>query len=40
VNFLAPIIVNNDNKTVAQAVLNKQSHPELGMAETIKSFKE
>ena len=40
INFLAPIIVNNDNKLVAQAVLKSQEHPNFGMAETIKSFKE
>lgn len=39
INFLAPIIVNNDNKKVAQAVLNSKKHPEFGMAESIKSFK-
>ena len=40
INFLAPIIVNNDNNKIAQAVLSKEKHPEFGMAETIKSFKE
>lgn len=40
VNFLAPIIVNNDNNKIAQAVLSKDKHPEFGMTETIKSFKE
>ena len=40
VNFLAPIIVNNDNKRVAQAVLDSKRHPDFGMAESIKSFKE
>ncbi|WP_415249723.1 flagellar assembly protein FliW [Sulfurimonas sp.] len=40
INFLAPIIVNNDNNKIAQAILNKEKHPEFGMAETIKSFKE
>lgn len=40
INFLAPLIVNEDNKKIAQAVLNKANHPEFGMAETIKSFKE
>ncbi|MBC8237958.1 MAG: flagellar assembly protein FliW [Helicobacteraceae bacterium] len=40
INFLAPIIINTDNNTIAQAILNKVSHPEFGMAETIKSFKE
>ncbi|MEA1892753.1 MAG: flagellar assembly protein FliW [Campylobacterota bacterium] len=40
INFLAPIIVNNDNKTVAQVVLKQKNHPDFGMAESIKSFKE
>lgn len=40
VNFLAPIIVNHDNKKIAQAVLEKSSHPEFGMSEKIKSFKD
>jgi len=39
VNFLAPIIVNKDNNTIAQAVLNPKTHPDFGMNETIKSFK-
>ncbi len=39
VNFLAPIVVNNDNNTIAQAVLNQKQHPDFGMAESIKSFK-
>ena len=39
VNFLAPIVVNNDNKKVAQAVLDGKRHPDFGMNETIKSFK-
>ncbi len=38
VNFLAPIIVNNDNNKIAQAVLNPKNHPDFGMAEEIKSF--
>jgi flagellar assembly factor FliW len=38
INFLAPIIVNNDNNKVAQAVLNPKKHPEFGYAETIKTF--
>ena len=40
INFLAPIIVNNDNNKVAQAVLDSKRHPDFGMTETIKSFKE
>ena len=39
VNFLAPIIVNNDTKKIAQAVLDPKRHPDFGMAESIKSFK-
>jgi flagellar assembly factor FliW len=40
INFLAPIIINNDNKKIAQAVLSRKNHPDFGMAESIKSFKE
>ena len=40
INFLAPIIVNNDNNKIAQAILNTKNHPDFGMAEKIKSFKE
>jgi len=40
VNFLAPIIINNDNKKIAQAVLSQKKHPDFGMSEKIKSFKE
>lgn len=40
INFLAPIIVNNDNFKMAQAVLNPKNHPDFGMVESIKSFKE
>ena len=39
INFLAPIIVNNDNKRIAQLVLDKNRHPDFGMAESIISFK-
>jgi len=39
VNFLAPIVVNNDNNKIAQAVLDGKIHPDFGMAESIKSFK-
>lgn len=40
INFLAPIIVNNDNNKIAQAVLNAKNHPDFGMTEEIKSFRE
>lgn len=38
VNFLAPIVINNDNNTIAQVVLDPKRHPDFGMAESIKSF--
>ena len=39
VNFLAPIIVNKDNNTIAQAVLDPKKYPNFLINETIKSFK-
>ncbi|MEA2098753.1 MAG: flagellar assembly protein FliW [Campylobacterota bacterium] len=39
VNFLAPIVVNMDNNTVAQIILNQKRHPDFGFNETIKSFR-
>ena len=39
INFLAPIIVNDDTKKIAQAVLDTKKHPEFGISESIKSFK-
>ena len=39
INFLAPIVVNNDNNKIAQATLDPKRHPEYGMTESIKSFK-
>jgi flagellar assembly factor FliW len=38
VNFLAPIIVNEDNKTIGQAILKRKEHPDFGMAERINTF--
>jgi len=38
INFLAPIIVNHDNNTLTQVVLDPKEHPDFGMAEAIKSF--
>ncbi|NOR58132.1 MAG: flagellar assembly protein FliW [Sulfurimonas sp.] len=40
INFLSPIIINNDNNFITQAVLDPIRHPDFGMAESIKSFKE
>ncbi len=39
INFLAPLIVNLDNNTIAQAVLKQKRHPNFGYNETIISFK-
>lgn len=38
INFLAPLIFNEDNKTVAQLVLDSNKHPDFAMAETIRSL--
>ncbi|MEO1953992.1 MAG: flagellar assembly protein FliW [Campylobacterales bacterium] len=38
VNFIAPIIVNEDNKTIGQAILKRSEHPDFGMAERIETF--
>lgn len=38
VNFMAPIIINEDNKTVAQIVLEPKNHPDFSIAEPIKNF--
>lgn len=40
VNFLAPIIINNDNNKLAQVILDPRKSPDFGMAETIESFKQ
>ena len=39
INFLSPIIINNDNNKLAQFVLDPSKHQDFGMAETIESFK-
>ncbi len=39
INFLAPFIFNQDNATMAQAVLDENDHPGFGLAEPIKKFK-
>ncbi len=38
VNFLAPIVVNEENKTLAQVVLDPKSYPDFEMAAPIKNF--
>ncbi|QSZ43021.1 flagellar assembly protein FliW [Sulfurimonas aquatica] len=39
INFLAPIVVNNDNNKLAQVILDSKKNPDFGMAETIESFR-
>ncbi|QOP44660.1 flagellar assembly protein FliW [Sulfurimonas sediminis] len=39
VNFLAPVIINHDNNTLTQIVLEPKQNPNYGMAERIESFK-
>lgn len=38
VNFVAPILLNTDNKTMSQLILDGSKHPEYGIAEPISSF--
>lgn len=38
INFLAPIILNFDNNTLAQVVLNAKDYPNFGVAESIKNY--
>lgn len=39
VNFLAPLIFNKDNGTMAQAVLDIKENPTFGVAEPIKNYR-
>lgn len=39
VNFLAPLIFNQDNATMAQAVLDPKDHPGFALAQPIKNFR-
>lgn len=38
VNFLAPLVFNCDNKTVAQVVLSGKEHPDFGVAQKLSDF--
>ena len=38
INFLAPIVLNCDNNTMAQVVLDSKDYPNFGVAESIKSY--
>lgn len=39
VNFLAPLVFNQDNGTMAQVVLDVKDNPTFGLTEAIKKFK-
>lgn len=38
INFLAPVIFNVKNKTMAQVVLDSSKYPQYGLAESINSY--
>ena len=38
INFLAPIVVNIDDKTISQIVLDEKKYPEYGLKEPIKKY--
>ncbi len=40
INFLAPLIFNTDNAKMTQVILKPEKHPDFGMAESIKSFRQ
>jgi flagellar assembly factor FliW len=39
-NFIAPLIFNVDNKTMAQVLLDQEKHPDYGLMEPISNFLE
>lgn len=39
INFLAPLIFNQGNGSMAQAVLDSDTHAEFGMAVSLKTFR-
>lgn len=38
VNFIAPVVINLDNKTLSQVVLDATKYPDYGQAEPISKF--
>lgn len=38
INFLAPLIFNKDNNTVAQTVLEANDHQQYGLTESLKTY--
>lgn len=39
INFLAPLIFNQDNASMAQIVLDADAHPDAGIAVPLKTFR-
>jgi len=39
INFLAPIIINHDNNTLTQIVLEPKQNPDCSIAQSIESFR-
>ena len=38
INFIAPLIFNTDNQTMAQVLLDSSKHPDFGLMESISTF--
>ncbi len=38
INFIAPMIFNTDNKTMAQVLLEQERYPDYGIMETINNY--
>lgn len=38
INFIAPLIFNADNQTMAQVILDANKHPDLGIMESVSRF--
>lgn len=38
VNFLAPIVFNDDNQTAAQVILASKDYPDFGVAQSISAY--
>jgi flagellar assembly factor FliW len=38
INFIAPLIFNTDNQTMAQVILDSSKYPDFGIAEPIAQF--
>jgi len=38
INFIAPLVFNVDNQSLAQVVLDASQHPDFGLMESISTF--